>query len=106
MGSTAFKSLDKAFSAEENDTNKKERPNFNTLRAKNCYIFKSLDKAFSAEENDTQIIKFGWVILILCPFLEIIFKFRLIFATDERRIVSGKAFYMVFCGSPLIFCCR
>ena len=26
----------------------------------------------------------------------------MIFATDERRIVSGKAFYKVFCGSPLI----
>ena len=31
-----------------------------------------------------------------------IFKFRLIFATDERRIMSGKAFHVVFCGSPLI----
>ena len=27
----------------------------------------------------------------------VIFKFRLIFATDERRIVSAKAFHMVFC---------
>ena len=34
------------------------------------YIFTSLNKASSAEENDTKIIEFGWVILILCPFLE------------------------------------
>ena len=32
--------------------------------------FTSLNKASSAEENDTKIIEFGWVILILCPFLE------------------------------------
>ena len=31
----------------------------------------SLHKASSAEKNDAKIIKFGWVILILCPFLEI-----------------------------------
>ena len=35
------------------------------------YIFTSLDKASSPEENDAKLIKFGWVILILCPFLEI-----------------------------------
>ena len=35
------------------------------------YVFTSLDKASSAEENDTYIIKFGWAILILWPFLEI-----------------------------------
>ena len=35
------------------------------------YLFTSLDEAFSAEENDTKIIKFGWVVLILCPFIEI-----------------------------------
>ena len=34
-------------------------------------IFTSLDKASSAEENDAMIIQFGWVILILWPFLEI-----------------------------------
>ena len=32
----------------------------------------------------------------------VIFKFRLIFAISERRIVSGKAFHKVFWGSPLI----
>ena len=35
-----------------------------------CFLT-SLDKAYSAEENDTKIIKFGWVILNLCPLLEI-----------------------------------
>ena len=35
------------------------------------YLFASLDQTSSAEENDTKIIKFGWVVLILCPFLEI-----------------------------------
>ena len=35
------------------------------------YLFTSLDQTSSAEENDTKIIKFGWVVLILCPFLEI-----------------------------------
>ena len=32
----------------------------------------------------------------------VIFKFRWIFATDERRIVAGQTFHTVFCGSPLI----
>ena len=32
----------------------------------------------------------------------VIFKFHLIFLIDERRIVSGKAFHMVFWWSPLI----
>ena len=45
-----------------------ERRIFSTLWAK-CVRF--VYKASSAEENDTKIIKFGWVILILCPFLEI-----------------------------------
>ena len=44
---------------------------FSTLRAKSVICLPSLDKASSAEENDTKIIKFGWVILILFPFLEI-----------------------------------
>ena len=35
------------------------------------HMITSLDRASSAEENDTKIIKFGWVILILWPFLEI-----------------------------------
>ena len=43
---------------------------FSTLRGKSI-IFYIIDKASSAEENDTKIIKFGWVILILCPLLEI-----------------------------------
>ena len=50
-------------------------------------------KTSSAEENDTKIIKFGWVIFKDMPtsWTTVIFKFRLVFATDERRIVSGKA---------------
>ena len=32
----------------------------------------------------------------------VIFKFRWIFATDERRIVAGQTFHTVFCGSLLI----
>ena len=35
------------------------------------YLLTSLAKASSAEENDTKIIKFGWVILKLCPLPEI-----------------------------------
>ena len=35
------------------------------------YFLTLLDKASSAEENDTKIIEFGWVILNLCPLLEI-----------------------------------
>ena len=31
----------------------------------------------------------------------VIFKFRLIFATDERSFVSGKDFYKVFWGTPI-----
>ena len=50
---------------------KEERQIFSTLRAKNFIFLTPLDKASSAEENDTKIIKFGWVILNLCPLLEI-----------------------------------
>ena len=83
---------------------KAKRRIFRTLRAESFIFFTSLDKAYTAEEYDTKIVKFGWVILILCPvsWNTVIFKFRFIFATDERRIVSGKVFHMVFCGSPLI----
>ena len=45
--------------------------NKTTLRAKNVILFTSLDEASSAEENDIKIIKFGWVILNLCPLLEV-----------------------------------
>ena len=60
------------------------------------YIFTSSNQVTPAEENDTctKIIKFDWVILILWPFVKrqsCIFKFRLIFATDERRIMLGMA---------------
>ena len=34
------------------------------------YLFTSLDQTSSAEENDTKIVKFGWVVFILCPLLE------------------------------------
>ena len=49
---------------------KAERRIFSTLRSKSIIFFTSLTKASSAEENETTIIEFGWVILILCPFLE------------------------------------
>ena len=35
------------------------------------YLFTLFDQTSSAEENDTKISEFGWVVLILCPFLEI-----------------------------------
>ena len=52
---------------------KAERQIFSTLRAtfKSGIFFTSLVKASIADENDTKIIKFGWVSLLLCPFLEI-----------------------------------
>ena len=50
---------------------KAERRIFRTLRAKSVILGTSLDKTFSVEENDTKIIKFGLVILIICPFLKI-----------------------------------
>ena len=40
-------------------------------RPKISSFLTSLDKTSSAEENDTTIVKFGWVILILCTHLEI-----------------------------------
>ena len=50
---------------------KAERQIFSTLWAKSVIFYTSLNKTSSTEENDTKIIQFGWVILILCPFLEI-----------------------------------
>ena len=49
---------------------KAERRIFSTLRAKSVIFFTSLNKASSTKEHNTKIIKFGWVILVLCPFLE------------------------------------
>ena len=83
---------------------KVERWIFSTLRSKSVIFFTSLNKESSTEENDTKIIEFGWVILILCPFLETqsFSNFAWFFATDEGRIVSGMAFHMMFWGSPWI----
>ena len=62
----------------------------------------SLNKASSAEESDTKIIEFGWEILILWPFLEtVIFKFCLIFATNEHRLCREWSF---ICPFPLTLC--
>ena len=44
---------------------------FQYLTGQIFFFFTSLDKISSAEENDTKIIKFGWVILNLCTFVEI-----------------------------------
>ena len=57
-----------------------------------------LNKAFSAEENETNIIEIGWVILILWRFFgnTVIFKFRLIFATDECRSCRELPFICSF----------
>ena len=88
---------------------KVERQIFSNLRS-TCksviFFFTSLNKASSAEENNTKIIEFGWVILILCliSWNTVIFKFCLIFATDEWRFVSGMAFHKVFGGKPIDPC--
>ena len=47
---------------------KAERWTFSSLRARGM-IFVYV--TFYTEENDTNIIKFGWVDLIICPFLDI-----------------------------------
>ena len=68
------------------------------------YLFTSSNQATPAEENDTKIIKFEWVILIQWPFViknTVIFKFCLIFVTDERRIMLGMAFHCCISGKPI-----
>ena len=51
---------------------KAERWIFSTLWAKRIiFVYVIIDQTSSAEENDTKINEFGWVILILCPFLKI-----------------------------------
>ena len=84
---------------------KAERQIFSTLRAKSViFFFTSLDKASSAEENDTKIIKFGSVLLNLCPFLEIqsFSNFAWFLRPMSKELCRGKPFHMVFSGSPLI----
>ena len=68
------------------------------------YFLTSLDKASSAEENDTKIINFGWVILNLCPLLEIqsFSNFAWFLRPMSKELCRGKAFHLVFWGSPLI----
>ena len=63
----------------------------------------SLDQTSSAEENDTKIIKFGTGSFDSMPISwnTVIFKFRWIFATDERRIMSGIAFHYNALGNPV-----
>ena len=78
------------------------------LKVLHVYLFTSLDQTSSAEEIDTKIIKFGWVVLIILPIswytCTVIFKFRSIFATDERRIMSGIAFHFNALGNPVEPC--
>ena len=74
------------------------------------YFFTSLDKTFSAEENDTKIVKI-WLGNFEIHFLKIqvIFKFRWIFGTDERRILSGQTIHNVVLWKPIVpcfFCCH
>ena len=69
------------------------------------FFFTSLDKASSAEENDTKIIKFGWVIWILCPFLEIqsFSNFAWFLRPMSEELCREKpSKIMVFCGRQLI----
>ena len=73
------------------------------------YIFTSLDKVSSPEQNDTKIIKCGWVILILCPFLEIqsFFKYSLDFGDRQAKNCEGKSLpYSVLWKpiDPCFFC--
>ena len=70
-------------------------------------IFTSVDKASSAEENDTKIIKFGCIILILCPFLEkqSFSNFAGFLRPMNKELCRDKlklSIIMVLYGSPLI----
>ena len=67
------------------------------------YLFTSLDQTSSAEENDTKIIKFGWVVLIQCPFLEIrsISKFARFLRPMSEELCREQPFIIVPWGIPL-----
>ena len=78
---------------------------FQYLASKKLIFLKTLlDKASSAEENYTKIIKFGWVILILFPFLEIqsFSNFAWFLRPMREEYCVGKSIPHVFWGSPLI----
>ena len=84
---------------------KAERLIFSTLRAKSVILFfTSLHKASSAEENDTKIIEFGWVILILCPFLETLSfsNFAWFLRRMSVELYRDRPSIWCFWGSPLI----
>ena len=86
-------------------TQKKRNGGFSVPYAlKVLYIFTTLDKASSAEENDTKIIKFGGVILILNPFLDIqsFSNFAWFLPPMSEKLCRDKPSIMVVCGSPLI----
>ena len=61
------------------------------------YFFTALNEASSAEENDTKIIEFGWVILILCPFLDTqSFQISLDFSHRWAKFVGNGLSYVRF----------
>ena len=84
---------------------KAERWIFSTLRTESvAYDYIIIYRASSAEENDTKIIKFGWVILILWPFLEIrsFSNFAGFLRPMSGELWQDKPAIRCFCGSPLI----
>ena len=83
---------------------KAERWIFSTLRDENVKYFTFLDKASSAEENDTLIIKFGRVIWILWPFLEIrsFSNFAGFLQRMSGELWRDKPSIRCFCENPLI----
>ena len=62
------------------------------------YFLTSLNKASCAEENDTKIIEFGWANFDSMPisWKTVIFKFCLIFATNEHRFCKEWLSYARF----------
>ena len=73
-------------------------------KLKVSYLLTSLNKASSAEENDAKIIEFGWVILILCPFLETVSfsNFAWFLRPMSVELYRERPSMWVFWGSPLL----
>ena len=76
---------------------KTERPIFSTLRAKSIIFFLHLPQKRMIPRS-LNLVDFDFMPI---SWNTVIFKFCLIFATDEHRIVSGKAFYNGVLGKPI-----
>ena len=76
---------------------------FSDLRSNANFMQRGLYHTSSAEENDGKIIKFGWIVLILCPFLQIrsFSNFARFLRPMSEELCRDQPFIIMLLGIPL-----